>query len=414
MALITDQTVTTAIQAAINAGTLTTEALAQYAGTTVSATPQGIYKQFGVFDRVDAKTEVVTTGIWSGDSGSLTNLFTSSVQVGATSAQYYYNCYDYDTVAYADKAEVQFAVAYGHKDNSGSMLLKDNDNSLIASKATYAQYKSMLLEPTDTSFTVARSDGSTANINDIYVINLSRARFREKIDPGNWSMALSGSNGRFKFIDNSGKKFSDDKGLTGRVFQVVEGELNIGTQNAATTISTYDTVSGQGYGLFYPDRGIIVLNPVAIGNKIGNVWNEAFQTVGHLAPGGAGSGTYPTSTINYPNNVSSVAAEQYYHKRLYYAIKLGKDFEMRRTENISTQHFFVRATNREFNYSNNPTFVNSDGTFAEETFNTDPQTFITSIGLYNDANEVIAIAKTSQPVPKGFDKEILIKVKLSY
>ena len=414
MALITDQTVTTAIQAAINAGTLTTEALAQYAGTTVSATPQGIYKQFGVFDRVDAKTEVVTTGIWSGDSGSLTNLFTSSVQVGATSAQYYYNCYDYDTVAYADKAEVQFAVAYGHKDNSGSMLLKDNDNSLIASKATYAQYKSMLLEPTDTSFTVARSDGSTANINDIYVINLSRARFREKIDPGNWSMALSGSNGRFKFIDNSGKKFSDDKGLTGRVFQVVEGELNIGTQNAATTISTYDTVSGQGYGLFYPDRGIIILNPVAIGNKIGNVWNEAFQTVGHLAPGGAGSGTYPTSTILYPNNVSSTAAEQYYHKRLYYAIKLGKDFEMRRTENISTQHFFVRATNREFNYSNNPTFVNSDGTFAEETFNTDPQTFITSIGLYNDANEVIAIAKTSQPVPKGFDKEVLIKVKLSY
>jgi hypothetical protein len=414
MALITDQTVTTAIQAAINAGTLTTEALAQYAGTSVSAVATGIYKQFGTFDRVDAKTEVVTTGIWSGDSGSLTNLFTSSVQVGATSAQYYYNCYDYDTVAYADKAEVQFAVAYGHKDNSGSMLLKDNDNSLIASKATYAQYKSMLLEPTDTSFTVARSDGSTANINDIYVINLSRARFREKIDPGNWSLALSGSNGRFKFIDNSGKKFSDADGLLGRVFQVVEGELNIGTQNAATTISTYDTVSGQGYGLFYPDRGIIILNPVAIGNKIGNVWNEAFQTVGHLAPGGAGSGTYPTSTILYPNNVTSTAAEQYYHKRLYYAIKLGKDFEMRRTENISTQHFFVRATNREFNYSNNPTFVNADGTFTEVTFNTDPQTFITSIGLYNDANEVIAIAKTSQPVPKGFDKEVLIKVKLSY
>jgi hypothetical protein len=414
MALITDQTVTAAIQAAINAGTLTTEALAQYAGTSISSQATGIYKQFGTFDRVDAKTEVVTTGIWSGDSGSLTNLFTSSVQVGATSAQYYYNCYDYDTVAYADKAEVQFAIAYGHKDNSGSMLLKDNDNSLIASKATYAQYKSMLLEPTDTSFTVARSDSSTANINDIYVINLSRARFREKIDPGNWSMALSGSNGRFKFIDNSGKKFSDADGLLGRVFQVVEGELNIGTQNAATVTSTYDTVSGQGYGLFYPDRGIIILNPVAIGNKIGNVWNEQFQTVGHLAPGGAGSGTYPTSTINYPNNVTSTAAEQYYHKRLYYAIKAGKDFEMRRTENISTQHFFVRATNREFNYSNNPTFVNADGTFTEVTFNTDPQTFITSIGLYNDANEVIAIAKTSQPVPKGFDKEVLIKVKLSY
>ena len=414
MAIINNAAVTQAIQTAINNNTLTTELLAQYAGVTVGVTNVGIYKQFGEFDKVNEKTEVVTTGLWSGDSGSLTNLFTSSVQVGTTSAQYYYNIYDYDTSVYADKTEVQFAVAYGHKDNSGSMLLVDNDNSLLASKATYAQYKSMLLDPTDTSFTVARSDGSTANINDIYIINVNRARFREKIDAGNWSLALSGSNGRFKFIDNSGKKFSDTEGLTGRVFQVVEGELNLGTQNAATTISTYDTVSGQGYGLFYPDRGIIVLNPVAIGNKIGNVWNEAFQTVGHLAPGGAGSGTYPTSTINYPNNVSSVAAEQYYHKRLYYAIKLGKDFEMRRTENISTQHFFVRATNREFNYSNNPTYTKTDGTFVETTFNTDPQTYITSIGLYNDSNEVIAIAKTSQPVVKSFDKEVLIKVKLSY
>ena len=414
MAIINNAAVTQAIQTAINNNTLTTELLAQYAGVTVGVTNVGIYKQFGEFDKVNEKTEVVTTGLWSGDSGSLTNLFTSSVQVGTTSAQYYYNIYDYDTSVYADKTEVQFAVAYGHKDNSGSMLLVDNDNSLLASKATYAQYKSMLLDPTDTSFTVARSDGSTANINDIYVINVNRARFREKIDAGNWSLALSGSNGRFKFIDNSGKKFSDTEGLTGRVFQVVEGELNLGTQNAATTISTYDTVSGQGYGLFYPDRGIIVLNPVAIGNKIGNVWNEAFQTVGHLAPGGAGSGTYPTSTILYPNNATSTVAEQYYHKRLYYAIKLGKDFEMRRTENISTQHFFVRATNREFNYSNNPTYTKTDGTFVETTFNTDPQTYITSIGLYNDSNEVIAIAKTSQPVVKSFDKEVLIKVKLSY
>jgi hypothetical protein len=74
----------------------------------------------------------------------------------------------------------------------------------------------------------------------------------------------------------------------------------------------------------------------------------------------------------------------------------------------------VRATNREFNYSNNPTYVNTDGTFAETTFVSDPQTFVTTIGLYNDANEMIAVAKTSQPIVKSFDKEILIKVKLSF
>ena len=99
---------------------------------------------------------------------------------------------------------------------------------------------------------------------------------------------------------------------------------------------------------------------------------------------------------------------------MYYAIKNGKDFEARRTENVSTQHFFVRATNREFNYSNNPTYVDTNGFFTESTFETDPQTYITTIGLYNDSNEMIAVAKTSQPIVKSFDKEVLIKVKLSF
>ena len=82
------------------------------------------------------------------------------------------------------------------------------------------------------------------------------------------------------------------------------------------------------------------------------------------------------------------------------------------TQFVSTQHFFVRATNREFNYSNNPTYVNSLGKFAETSFETDPNTYISTIGLLNDANEMIAVAKTSQPIQKSFDKEVLIKVNI--
>ena len=107
-------------------------------------------------------------------------------------------------------------------------------------------------------------------------------------------------------------------------------------------------------------------------------------------------------------------SEQFNQIRLIKAIQAGNDFEARRTENVSTQHFFVRATNREFNYSNNPTYVDGDGFFVEGTFETDPQTFITTVGLLNDANELIAVAKTSQPIVKSFDKEVLIKVKLSF
>ena len=403
MALINNAAVSAEILRIVNAGTFTSEEIvaalnrALPAGQQVASgtgTTTGIYKRFGEFDKVNAKIEVVTTGLWSGDLGSLTSFYTSSTQSGSVSAQYYYNVYETNPQT-DSSAEVQFAVAYGHVDGSGSVTLSNNDNSLLASKATYAQYRSMLLDPTDTKFSFENGSNIATDSNDIYVINVARNRYREKIDAGNWSLKISGSSGLFTFIDNSGKKFSDENGLSGRVFKVVSGSLNLGTQNEATVNSTTSS-NGLGYGLFYPDRGIIVLNPSAVGAIAGNVWNDGGQVIGNL------SGSASTS------------AERYNHKRLYYAIKAGGDFEMRRTENISTQHFFVRATNREFNYSNNPTYVNTDGTFVETTFKTDPYTYITTVGLLNDANELIAVAKTSQPIAKSFDKEVLIKVKLSF
>ena len=99
---------------------------------------------------------------------------------------------------------------------------------------------------------------------------------------------------------------------------------------------------------------------------------------------------------------------------MFNAISGGADFQARRTENVSTSHYFVRVQNREFNFSNNPTFSDTTGSFAQTTFETDPKVYITSIGLYNDSNELLAVAKTSQPIRKTFDSEALIKVKLDF
>jgi len=353
----------------------------------------GVYKQFGEFDKVNAKIEVVTTGLWTGDIGSLTAAYTSSTQVGQ-SGNYYYDVYSTDPQS-DSTAEAQFAIAYGHVDGSGSISLENSDDALLPTKATYAQYKSVLLDPTDNKFSF---ETSTANIfedsNSIYAINVNRARYREKMDAGNWSLQLSGSNGTFTFIDDSGKKFGDKLGKAGRVFKVVSGSLNLGTENEATVNTTTDA-NGKGYGLFYPDRGIIILNPTALA-----------ETIGTVKPFGGASESLLGD--------EAVVADTQNHKTLVQAIDNGGDFQARRTENVSTQHFFVRATNREFNYSNNPTYTTADGTFSETTFENDPQTYITTVGLLNNSNELIAVAKTSQPINKSFDKEVLIKVKLSF
>jgi len=278
---------------------------------------------------------------------------------------------------------------------SGSVSLSNSDSSTLATKATYAQYKSILLDQDDSKFTFySSSEAGTHDSDDIYVINVSRARYKEKMDAGNWSLKISGSNGISTLIDDSGKKFSDTVGKAGRVFNVCSGSLNLGTESEAT-VNSLTASNGQGFGLFYPDQGLVILNPVALHNLIGTSANSASVD---------GSSLY-----------SGVAYEGKNQFLLHNAIAGGGDFEARRTENVSTSHYFIRATNREFNFSNNPTFSNlTDGSFTEPSFEKDPRTFITTVGLFNDANEMIAVAKTSQPVAKSFDKEILIKVKLDF
>jgi hypothetical protein len=386
----------TAVANILNASLPANEKLGISSGGVLS---QGIFKKFGEFDKISNKIEVVTEGLWSNGSGSIgSTLITGSTTTiaghsGSDASKYYLNVYLTGSNT-GSSAPIEFAIAYGHKYGSGSVQLSTSDSALLPTKAIYSQYRMLLNDnyegTADEFFTVySASIEDGYQIDHAYVINLARARYRQQADAGNIKITLSGSNGTaFTFIDDSGKKFSDKAGKAGTVFNIVSGSNNIGTE-ADATINTYTASNQQGFGKFYPKLGIVLLNPTAIAATVGS----------ELLP----------TTSSLPST------ETYNHKLLYKSLKGGGDFEMRRTENVSTQHFFVRATNREFNFSNNPTFVSgSDGTFNEPSFETDPKTYITSVGLYNDANELMAVAKTSQPIAKSFDKEVLIKVKLDF
>lgn len=406
MALINDPNITAQIRDLANTGTVDTSQLLSIMNSVLPAGQQistgagistGIYKRFGQFDKVDAKVEVVTTGIWSGDTGQLSQVFTSSIQIISKDGQYYWNVYNKNPQT-DETADVQFAIAYGHRTGGGATTLVNNpDTALLPTRATYNQYLSMLVDDSNV-FQFENSTSVLTPADGIYIINIGRARFREEMDAGNWELTLQGSNGRYTFIDDSGKKFGDTFGKPGRIFKVVSGSLNIGTQTDATIVSSTGS-NNEGYGLFYPDRGIVVFNAAAIGSTVGNV---TFST---------GSGHSQTDTLTGETGTNFLAYNQ---ARLFASISAGGDFDARRTENVSTQHFFVRVTNREYNFSNNPTYVDTDGDFTESSFEIDPRTYITTVGLYNDSNELIAVAKTSQPVVKSFDKEILIRVKLSF
>jgi hypothetical protein len=352
--------------------------------TTISS---GIYKRFGAIDKVTNRTEIVTSGIWSDGSGSLTAFFTSSAQSSSVSGKYYLDVYNKNPQS-DSTAEVQFSIAYGNISGGGVPTLSQTDSSLLQTKAVYTQFRNILLDTNDEFFSVYT--GSVAgghNLHQFYGLTINRARYKERLDPGNIQLSLKdGAGATYTFIDDSGQ--TETVGSFGRVFNMVSGALNIGTSNEGT-ISTYTASNGQGYGLFYPDMGIFILNPNALASTVGVNLLPTSQSV---------ADTY------YDNN-----------KKLFLAIDAGDDFQARRVENVSTSHYFVRANNREYNFSNNPTFVTgSTGQFKQATFERDPKVYITSVGLYSDASELLAVAKISKPIEKSFDKEVSIKVKLDF
>ena len=351
----------------------------------ITTVTNGIYKKFGSIDKVTNRTEVVTSGIWSNDAGSLGTFFTSSTQIASDSGKYYLDVYNLNPATAS--AEVQFSIAYAHISGGAVPTLGQTDSSTLSTKAIYSQFRNLLLDGGDEYFSVY--DGTTAgghDLNHFYALAVNRARYKEQLDPGNIQIDLSGSTGFISLIDDSGQ--TEAVGASGRVFNMVSGALNIGTQNEGT-ISSPVASNGLGFGLFYPDAGVILLNPSAIDAAIGASFVSA-------------------SAANTYSNVTNM-------RTMYEALKKGEDFQARRTENVSTSHYFVRANNREFNFSNNPTFVSgSTGQFKNVTFEKDPKVYITSVGLYDDANELLAVAKTSKPIEKSFDKEVAIKVKLDF
>ena len=100
---------------------------------------------------------------------------------------------------------------------------------------------------------------------------------------------------------------------------------------------------------------------------------------------------------------------------LFRAISQSEDgFIVDTQEKITSQYYFARAKNFEYNYTTNPSFTDNSGNLNLSSMINNPVTYITTVGLYNDASDLVAVAKLSQPVVKDFTKEALIRVKLDY
>ena len=332
-------------------------------------------------DVVENQRTTISSGLWTGGSSTLTGFFTQSSNGNITGSVLELYNVDPNTDT---SAETQIAVGYANIHGSGSA---GNTTKLTTggrqTAALYRQFRNVILAPNTDEFTFT---GAPSSSDDFYFISFQRARQREKIDPGNWELQLtgqmSGKAAKIQLIDDSGAGLNPTVNEGGRVFNVVSGSINDGINTAAAS------QPGGGLGLFYPDLGIILL--------------DASQME---ASGGIADPVNPRSSDTFDNRP----------QKFYNSIKSGSSFQARREEEISSTNYFIRANNKDFNFSSNPTFsTGSDGSLTQGTFFKDPKTFITQVGLYNDENELLAIAKLSKPILKSYSREAIIKVKLDF
>jgi hypothetical protein len=90
-------------------------------------------------------------------------------------------------------------------------------------------------------------------------------------------------------------------------------------------------------------------------------------------------------------------------------------FTLRSEEDATEENYFCRIKAMDYNFTANPTFVSGGlNKLRHITMTGNPTTFITGVGLYNSAGQLLATAQLSKPLKKNFISETTIKVQLTY
>ena len=340
-------------------------------------------------------TDKVVSNTWSNDVNILTTqIFTASVQstIATATSQGNFFIEVYTSSSKQDPAldkpfqgegNPEFTVSYGNKTGLGAENFTNTAGALgnTATKCIYRQYAQLVFGDENSNFVFNGQEP-----NGIYVVNISRARYKHGLKAGSLNLTLNdgGGGGDYILTDDS-ITLTGSAVVTnlGRQFNLVEGTDGVMT---GTNLSQTPGNDKGSYGFVYPEAGVIIFNEDALVDK---------DPASHFV--------VPTTSTNESINLKLVGA-----------IQRGASFELDSEERVSSQYMFVRVKNSEYNYSSNPSYIDTNGNLNNTTMVDSPTTYVTTVGLYNDDNNLLAVAKLSQPLKKDFTTEALVRVKLDY
>jgi len=321
----------------------------------------------------------------------------------------------------------------------------------------YKQYAQALLGNADSAFYSPFEDTTESNrIDEAIFINVKRLFKRDNIYKGSFGIKFfdeltgfdtaacpdtqHGSVGWSKKL--TGNLFSTSNNSTNTTNQPVmlidkDGSTNFRIGYAGEIGSLYKTVdSGANYistpcGLIFYDAGIVVLDVKKIFNSNESVTgiidfpdslavnNVVFKTGGttHNIPVGKRAIGNSGSPINFYGFLKLATLDDIidHFCMSRFSSNLTTAIAFQNETIVNSTIYYCNASPDDFNYSTNPTYTDSTGKIVVvEDTNDIPFTYITTVGLYNTASELIAVAKLSRPVEKNPLHNLSIRVRLDY
>jgi len=241
---------------------------------------------------------------------------------------------------------------------------------------------------------------TTDKYDDVIVIPFSRLLVKDEIKKGTFSMKL-GVNVTYRDSTTatpapypSSVEITDASGSDSYFVNSPVGEYGI--LYASNSVGSELTTNGSKAGLIYYQAGIVVLTKELFNTGANGLLDGAveFNTAGDTIDTILTSSTIEALADGLRNRIDNI--------------------QFNNTTELNSTIYFCRANHNEFNYSTNPTYVDGSKIRVKTNSTDEPISYITSIGLYNDKNELMATAKLSEPLRKSPSTEFTLRARLDY
>lgn len=231
---------------------------------------------------------------------------------------------------------------------------------------------------------------TTDKLNECVFLNFSRLIVKDEIKKGSFTMTM----------------------LTGGT--MVGGHDNIQNAAGGAAVTITDTGAENNYKVNSPAGEYGILSSSARGN-VGLIYYQAgvaviTSSVFHKGTGSAAVHFGPAAIQHISNSLTGGTINDTVNN---VKARIG-NIQFNNTTELNSTVYFCRANHNDYNYSANPTYLSGSKMVVKNTVLDEPVSYITTIGLYSSDNELLAVAKLSEPLKKTPNNELTLRVRLDY